>query len=625
MNVFLPVALVLTLAALWVVGLIVVARLDTREEYQVFERATCAALFAIAFPIGLLVALGAVDCITRNWFLATLVTGLGVLALAGGTDARRRALDDSQCLADCLLLGLRDRGTRVVWIVIAAALFLATTAAYVAPPFAWDALGYHLPIVHDAIQSHTLRHIPTHTVYINAYPRAVEVYFIFWQLVLRDDTWIELAQVPFAYAGTLGAASIATRAGVRDYRALAICALFVAIPIVVLQLASNYIDVAYACLFVCSVALVTGTLDATRIFWSGLACALLLASKPTAPVLLAIALLGVLLVSRTKKRLFAVVRIGALAMVLGGWKYITNWSEYRNPVWPVRVTIGPWSLPGRGTVEDLLASQVPENYSEKAWLARLLSSWFTQPVAYNFDMRIGGFWPVFPYVLLPVAIVAWFSPGVRKIAVPIALILFGALAMLGAFLPRFTMAVPLASLIVFAAATDSLSARRRSLTDATLGIAAGIGLFLAYPGFLRVHAKVSDVLKLHEVARLSEEERLTAIVLDKREAEWESARNNVGPGQSFGYDASFGLPGQLWRHDGSGRISYIESAATLDELQSWIARERIAVAALDNEKAGKIAKAHPGQFSALFECPFDACTVFKVSEHASLGGAAPAQ
>ena len=50
----------------------------------------------------------------------------------------------------------------------------------------------------------------------------------------------------------------------------------------------------------------------------------------------------------------------------------------------------------------MLVQGLPESVN-RGWLYRVVVSLFADPVQYLYDMRYGGFWPLVPYFLLPVA------------------------------------------------------------------------------------------------------------------------------------------------------------------------------------------------------------------------------
>ena len=77
----------------------------------------------------------------------------------------------------------------------AVALLLPVLAGALLVPWSWDGLGYHLPIVHDALAEGTLRWVPSPGYFINCYPHLVDVFFVAFRLPFEDDTFVDLGQV----------------------------------------------------------------------------------------------------------------------------------------------------------------------------------------------------------------------------------------------------------------------------------------------------------------------------------------------------------------------------------------------------------------------------------------------
>ena len=94
--------------------------------------------------------------------------------------------------------------------------------------WAYDALGYHLPVVYDALDSGGFRHVPSHIPYINVYPRGGERLFAWVRLLLADDGWIDLAQLPAAFGAVAITAALARRAGASVGLALTCASLWLA-------------------------------------------------------------------------------------------------------------------------------------------------------------------------------------------------------------------------------------------------------------------------------------------------------------------------------------------------------------------------------------------------------------
>ena len=238
------------------------------------ERTCAAAVIGYGLAIGLVYLLGAAGAIAPPaWIAATLGTAVLAAALGGpaawavmwsdGLALRRSIRDLARDPLACAALGLA-----------AIAVGLAALSTYLLAPWAWDSLGYHLPIVHDALQTGTLRHVPTTVVYVNVYPRLADVFFVAWRLSLGGETWIELGQLPIALGGVLAIATLAERGGVPAPRAVALGSLWLTLPVVMLELAAAYVDIAVGALALLSFALATSRPRSGMLAVAGLAIGL---------------------------------------------------------------------------------------------------------------------------------------------------------------------------------------------------------------------------------------------------------------------------------------------------------------------------------------------------------------
>lgn len=615
-------------AALAVAALCLAARWVPHAE--TLERVAAASVLVPAFAIGLVYVLSALHAIAPwAWLLAcigssTLVIG-AVCARGHGDEVRQTLRGDAAALcAAARELQQEPAGLAMVAVGLAS-VAAAVVAAGLLEPWAWDALGYHLPIVHDAMQTQTLRTVPTSVLYVNCYPRLIDVFFVAWRLGLQDETWVELGQLPFTLVGVTSIAALARRAGVSRGLALATGCLWLGLPIVMLQLATAYVDVAVASLCLATFLWASAPLQDRAELVLAVTAGLLLGSKPSAPPIAAVALLTVLVRTARARRLRRglVAVLGALA--IGAWKYLENLRDHGNPIWPAEVHLGPIALPGRIAMAELAASNLPEPYRSMGWPARVLASWLTiDSERWVFDMRLGGFGPLFTLGLLPcvlaLAVGAMRSEALRArlhaIALPVGLTVGATLASPGAFWSRYTIAVPGALLVLAAAGAAELSPRTRQLAQwLAVGLAI-TGIWLARGGF------TDGGVSLPALAALAPEERVAAHAVDDQEAAWRSARMQVGPEEAFGYDACLGLPSRLVRRDGRGRVEYFaEAAPSATSLVAWVEHAHVRVVALHDgaQGAAALARAQPEHFRERFVSAYPTwqpCVVFDVLDAA---------
>ncbi|MEI8254780.1 MAG: PIG-L family deacetylase [Deltaproteobacteria bacterium] len=181
------------------------------------------------------------------------------------------------------------------------------------------------------------------------------------------------------------------------------------------------------------------------------------------------------------------------------------------------------------------------------------------------------------------------------------------LATPGAFLARYTLALPAALLAWVIAASQPWSPRSRRGIDIALVALAAIGLARAIPAF------TDDGPSLLAVQRMSPAARGGVASIDLMGREWASALARVAPGGAVGFEGAFELSGLLWRGDGRTRVVFRERPARdVAELNAWVARERIEAAVLCDNASGPVARDHAERFEPLFRCRFEPCTVYRV-------------
>lgn len=615
----------------------IAARLVPPGEQRLL-RATATAVLVPLLSLFIVIGLGAVSA------LAALPFVIACLAVAGLAHVATRGLPpsgDAQAIREGLAALARDPVSLAFALVASVALGLAVLSTYLLVPWAWDAVGYHLPIVHDALATGTLREVPTNVIYVNAYPRLVDLSFIAWRISVGTEDWIELAQLPFVPAAVLSIATIAARGGVPAHRGIAFGALFLAIPVAMLELPSAYIDVAVAALALASFTFVTAPLARGTLVMSALTAGVLLGSKPSAPPIVALALLTLLFRCHREKLfkqgLFA--SIGALA--IGSSKYLENLARHGNPIWPVELRLGPLVFPGDVAMAELAVTGLPEPYHSMGWLGRVASSWTALPDRYIYDMRLGGLGPLFLFGLLPAALLALVAarrpdhdrsarPGSSEaaglprasrhiadlrerlagVALPIAAVCIAALMSPGAHWARYTLAVPGALLALAAVMLEGLPTRARIAGSLVLLALAAWGIGVSFPG---LSAGGPDLFTL---AAMGEDERMRAFAMDEQELDWDRAREAVGPGEAFGYDPSYGLPGRLVRRDGASRVAYFsEASPTWEALDRWLTEEHVRVVVLGDPGSAELARAHPDRLRERFRSLYPSwqpCAVFDV-------------
>lgn len=556
------------------------------------DRAVAGVVLAFASVVVAVRGLAVVHAVTPVALLAALVTVALPLALAG-----RR-------LAFALPRPRVSAGVAGVLVVAAAALALAALAARWLPVWQWDSLGYHLPFVHFTLGARGVDGVPRELQYIGSYPHDVELFFVALRACLPDDRLIDLGQLPFGLAGGIVTAALARRGGATPEGALGAGAAWLVVPAVFLQLPTNYVDVATAAFFLAAIYFALAAPSPRAILLAGVALGLFVGSKPSAPApALVLALLLAVRASRAGHAAWLTGALG-LACLLGGESYASNLVTHRNPIWPVRVDLGPLHFPGPNSLADLLAAgaNAPRLTGPLPW--RMLRSFFALSSAPVFDMRVGGFGPVF-LCSLPLAILQLVRQKSRAAWVAFAATLLSP----DPAIARYVLALPALALAGAAARVAPLtSLRARTALWSGVAVLAAAEVVYAAPGLS------GEGPPLWSYATMSDAERALAVGADGPPLAIARARQRVAPGEAFAFDENMDLCDQAWDLAQSYRVVLLPPALTGAEVGERIRREGVRVLAVgDDAPAGAWAASHPSEFerlSALPECRKGSCSLY---------------
>lgn len=484
----------------------------------------------------------------------------------------------------------------------AVALGLAVLSAFLLPVWQWDALGYHLPWVNFVLQAHGLSGVPPGLLYLSRYPHGAELLFAGLRLLLPDDGLVDLGQIFFGLLGALAIAGLARRAGAQTADACVAGALWLTVPAVFLQLPTDYVDVAVAAYFLLAAFWAAGPVCTRRLLLAGLALGLLIGAKPSAP--LCAALLCGLVLWRAAAAGLGLRAVLALCIGLapGAESYALNLLQHGNPVWPVGVHLGPLVLPGQHFVTELLTSAPAAPRLAGPLPLRVLRSWAALvPPVPAFDMRVGGFGPLFLLAALPAAL--WvLARKARGLLVPFC----AALAAPDPAVARYTLAFPGVCLALFAVLPGGLSPRARAALNAGAAALALAGLATALPG-------LTGEAPLVRTWKESPSARARALGPEGPQARWIDLRDSLAEGESAAFDRSFELSYLLWRPDLKNRVVHLESGLDGAALRQRLDDEKVAVlVAGRSEPAGRLARADAQRFRFLFSCVSDDCDVYRV-------------
>jgi hypothetical protein len=303
--------------------------------------------------------------------------------------------------------------------------------AAVLPPFAYDALNYHLTTTAEWIQRGQLV-TPSLNSCCAHYPLNAELSFVWPALLLGDDTLVQAVQIGFAVLGALAVAGVGRIAGLSRKGAAAAGAMFFLTPVILAQSNTNYNDVAFTAMFLCGLYFVlryiTSPPRTAYLGLGGLAAGFALGSKGTgflyAGVLLLVVAGGVLfLIHRRSTRpalaLAAVATFTAGLIVTGGFWYGRNLVSHGNPVYPFEVKLaGVQIFSGPSRLNAILSNPV-QYHGESNWY-RVLHSWARDAIrtpaggaTYDYQEVVGGFGIAWPWLMLP-ALVAFTAFAVRR-------------------------------------------------------------------------------------------------------------------------------------------------------------------------------------------------------------------
>lgn len=476
------------------------------------------------------------------------------------------------------------------------AISIAVVTAYFLPIWQWDSLGYHLPFVNYVIQGKGLAGVPDDVPYLATYPHGIEYLFVAMRLLLPDDRLIDLGQIPFAFVGGLAVTAVARRAGALPSVALATGAAWLCMPGVLLQLPTNYVDVASAAYFVVAVYFLVGAATPRNQLLSGLALGLFLGAKPSAPIPTALA--GLVLLWRGRRLIPATLAACAAVVVLGAETYLVNVARHHNPIWPIKLALGPIHLPGMYTVQELLSSGAAAPHLTGPTPLRVIRSWLTLIPPTTFDMRMGGFGPVF-LCALPLALWALWK---KRDAAWVILVVAG-LAAPDPAIARYTLGFPSLVLALGASRLPSGIGGASRLAGWSLAALSLFNLVVAFPGFS------GEGPPLYAYARMSWAQRQGATGPDRQTKDLVALRDALPADSAILYDRSFEFAYLLWRPDMANHVERIPDDADAGTLEIMFSDPRVHVVVIADPAPQAAALAHG--FSPLFHCETDTCTVYQ--------------
>ena len=364
-------------------------------------------------------------------------------------------------------------------------------------------------------------------------------------------------------------------------------------PCVFLQLPTNYVDVGTAAALLGAIFFILATPPSWRsMMLGGLALGLFLGSKPSAP-LAAVALSAVAFVRCVRGReLRAFAVLAVVATVFGAEMYVVMFARHGNPVWPVAVTLGPFTLPGPHHVEELLAAGAALPSASGTMLERLVVSWVAITSPPVFDMKVGGLG--LPVLLaLPLAIAALVRRREALLFAAVAICLLSPDPSMARYVLAF-------GALVLVLAVSQLSALQagRGWAVAAIVITGAVQLWLSWPGL------TGDGPPLESYWSLSDDARRVAVGPEGRPTDYPPMWDAVPRGESVAFDEDFEFPGLLWSPTLSSRVHALPAEADA----AFVEQHRVRVLAIGPRHRHL---ARPDHWRLRFSCRAADCAVYE--------------
>jgi hypothetical protein len=478
---------------------------------------------------------------------------------------------------------------------------------YLFPPYAWDALLYHLPTVGFILQSGAIEQILYNQLiytFINIFPKNIDLFFLWNVIFLKSSTIVDLSQLFFTVAGMLAVYSMAIKLKIKKTLAIYSAFLFFFAPVIILQSTANYVDLSVSVLFLIAINFIIHDtheeLSLTknksmvlrrrniRVFLAGLTAGILLGSKGSGPLFVAALSILFLFVELKRrfslnfqentppvKRHFALKKIVARyavyfivpVILLGSYWYIRNWVNYDNPIYPFRVTLFGKTL-FKGILTEILHSDpIVKNLSP---FVRPFYVWLENVEYYSYASELSGFGPLWFILFLPGIVFSTFLVIWKKKYD----FLFIAVTVMFVFLfhpnnwnTRYVIFIFGLGSLAFGSMVDYFGKRGKILQFLAL-------LLVIYTFFASNSPHVTPE-KIKEFVHLSANKRTLAqmeepYVLNKTQRGnyglWAWISSNVSAGETLVYTFTPTLIGPLWNSNFSNKIVYIKEG----EFEKWL-------------------------------------------------------
>jgi hypothetical protein len=483
---------------------------------------------AIAAP-----ALVVITLLVANFVLGALtpnraLVGAVLIALLLATLAGRERLVR---LVRAVRLPSRPREFPTLLVAIVAVLAVAAAAwrfyaALLLPPYAFDALTYHLTMVATWISGESLEPT-TLSLCCSRYPAAGELLFTWPALFTGTDTGVDFVQLVFALIASAATGAIALALGARPSGAIVAACLFFLTPVVLAQTTTNYVDVVTTAGILVALYFTIRFLQAdpfggppgvtprpALLVPAGIGAGLALGTKATGVIVVVV--IAALLVARIVGRgrlTTAIVAFLVPTLLVGSFWYFRNLVETGNPFEPVEVSaLGIVVFEGPVELDDLLT--VPVGAEGHPWpvqvllsWARDLAPWVSADEGYSYEQRLGGLGPLWVYLGAPlVLLLAARALAKRRWSSELDFLLVITLVFVlqpYQWWARFTLVLAAAGCVAIVLALERTGRRRGLALAAASVLLAGVGAW--YATFKLNPAGKGHILAAGDVVALRDE------------------------------------------------------------------------------------------------------------------------
>ena len=225
------------------------------HAYSFIDRLLGAFVLGISQIILTEVALGfALQLVSLHLFLLNIVVSTGILIFAGISreELLKQFKEAGKSLADFFNLVFRHKILSIILVLSVVQVCWWAFQAWLFPPYAYDAMVYHLPKVAHILQINGIEEFATGSIWVNMPPFNIELLFLWNVIFLGNDILVNGTQIVFALFAVLAIYGIARKVGIGPRNA-SFAMIFLFVPIVIQQATTSYIDLAVSAMFVIAV------------------------------------------------------------------------------------------------------------------------------------------------------------------------------------------------------------------------------------------------------------------------------------------------------------------------------------------------------------------------------------